>query len=179
MKLINHLPMCWRESSETVSLVNAMQAEIDKLYDAYSAFYEEMYAASADLSIEKWERMCGISSIPSMSIQDRRAVVLSMIRGCGTCTKQRLCDLAQSFECGNIEIAEDAENYTVQITFVSFLGIPARIDEFKRKIREAVPAHLLVDYKYTYRRWGELSDKKWGELSAYTWDEVRSMEEIV
>ena len=178
MKLVDLLPMCWRESAETVALVNAMQNEIDKLDAAYAAFYNEMYAESADTSIEKWERMCGIASVPALSIGERRAAVLAKLRGGGTCTKQKLRDLALSYDCGDIEVIEDAANYAVKIKFVSLVGIPARLGEFKQAIRDAVPAHLDISYEYKYRRWGEYAHLKWDDLSGYTWREVLTMEVI-
>ncbi|MBP1990202.1 putative phage tail protein [Paenibacillus eucommiae] len=48
--------------------------------------------------------------------------------------------------------------YTVGIRFVSTLGIPENLADIKKAIRDIVPAHLAVEYLFSYVTFGMLSE---------------------
>lgn len=175
MKLINMLPPVHQSSKETVAMIEAMQPVADKLIEIFEEFTNEMYAHSAEKSLALWEKMCGIPIASGKSLENRRSAIMSKLRGSGTCTKQKLCDIALAFDCGEIEIEEVIKEYTITIRFISKWGSPQRITEFKAAIETAKPAHIKVNYEFSYRRWGEYAHKLWGDLSGYTWQEVKEM----
>ena len=178
MKLCDMLPFFMGESTETAKVLNVLQKRIDEHKALFRNFSNELFVYSADESLYLWEKMCGIKTMEGKSIQERRSAVLAKLRGGGTCTKEKLCEIALSFECGEIEVSENAANYTVTITFISEKGAPARMNEFMAAIEAVKPAHIKVLYVYTYRKWGEFSAKTWGDLSGFTWQEIKEMEDI-
>ncbi|WP_138751793.1 putative phage tail protein [Paenibacillus sinopodophylli] len=52
---------------------------------------------------------------------------------------------------------ENLPDYTIGIKFVSSLGIPPNIEDLEAAIRAALPAHLAVQYEYTYTTFGEIA----------------------
>lgn len=74
-------------------------------------------------------------------------------------------DTAGSFTISNPQlelgsVATPFENlppYTVGIKFVSTLGIPANLADLETIIRETLPAHLAVNYVFTYKTFGEIA----------------------
>lgn len=51
---------------------------------------------------------------------------------------------------------ESRKSYTVGIKFVSTLGIPPNLSDLEEAIRDALPAHLAVNYVFTYVTYGTL-----------------------
>lgn len=173
MNLIQYLPPCWRKSDETTALVEAMQEEITKLKNAYYNYYGEIYASTAVRTIDKWEKMCGIPSVAEKELTERRSAVIARLRGGGTATADNIKRIALSYECGDIDIEEDTENYCINITFTSLLGQPKNIDEFKSVIASTVPAHLLISYTFIYNTWAYTATLTWGDAAEGSWDDLR------
>lgn len=176
MSILKLLADVLKESPEACAFEVSFENVLAKLEREYKAFYDEIYIKSADKTISKWEKMCALPSVPSKSIEERRSAVLAKIRRAGTCTPQKIKEIALSFECGDISIKESFGEHKVTIKLISKIGIPPRMNEFKAETEAAMPAHLLTNYEYTYRRWGEYSDCKWGDLAPYTWEGIRNME---
>jgi len=68
--------------------------------------------------------------------------------------------------------------YTVGIKFVSQLGIPPNLEDIQRAIREILPAHLAVEFIFSYITFGELEERglKFGDIESagLTFGELQS-----
>lgn len=51
---------------------------------------------------------------------------------------------------------ENLPDYTIGIKFVSSLGIPANMTDLIAAVRDALPAHLAVNYVFMYKTFGQL-----------------------
>ena len=45
----------------------------------------------------------------------------------------------------------------------------------KSILEEIKPAHLGINYVFTFATWGEVKKLTWGDLKKMTWDEVRHL----
>ena len=103
---------------------------------------------------------------------------MSRIRGSGNCTISHIKYVAKCYGYGDIDLDEDFERYRLTITFISTLGIPPRLDDFKKTMRTIIPAHISIDYNFKYNTWDDV--KKAGLTWDYckqnnvTWEDLRS-----
>ena len=137
---------------------NVLEREADEIAAANAAIYDvlaQFYVDTATWGLADWERVLGLRSTPDMSDQDRRANIKAHLRGIGTVTVELLKNVAESYVGGEVDVAEDYAGYTVIITFVGERGIPERLDDIKAALRDVVPAHLALDFRFTYISWNE------------------------
>ena len=125
-------------------------------------------------ALSRIEKEFKIKSTNDMTLEDRKTFLLSILRGIGVTNVERLKIIAQSYECGDIEVIQNYSSYSIIIKFVSILGIPERLDDLKIAIEKVVPCHLGVSYEFTYCLWKNLTqdDYLWIELKKFTWDDV-------
>ena len=114
--------------------------------------------------IERWEKEFNVKPYPDMTLDDRKAKLISILRGIGVTNVDRLKNIAKSYECGDIDVIQNYDQYSFIVKFVSLLGIPKRLDDLKQAIEKVKPAHLGVSYKFKYNTWDDI--KKAG----FTWD---------
>lgn len=62
----------------------------------------------------------------------------------------------------------NVEPYFILVTFTGLLGIPSNMNDVYEAVRNVIPAHLGVTYKFKYRRHEELKPFTHAQLSAYT-----------
>lgn len=100
---------------------------------------------------------------------ERRGRIKSKTRGYGTATIQAIKNVAESYDKGIIDVAEDFSTFMV-IRFVDTTGIPSNLDDLRAIVRELVPAHLSIGYEFNYFVWDELDSQGW------TWDEFDGLD---
>lgn len=126
--------------------------------------------------LKYWEKYLGIPVNGEKPLSQRRSVIKAKLRGAGTTTKAIVQKTAESFENGAVEVIVVPEEYKVQIKFSSIYGVPPNLEDFDRAIQEIIPAHLLLEYLYTYLSWQQLDNAQitWEELdeTQFTWDEL-------
>ena len=99
---------------------------------------------------------------------------MSKLRGTGTVTKTMMKNVAASFVNGDIEIIEYPSRYCFAVKFTSRTGIPYNIEDIKAMVEELKPAHLAVEYIFTYRLWQDVLDtlSNWTTVKSYTWEQL-------
>ena len=45
----------------------------------------------------------------------------------------------------------------------------------KSILEEIKPAHLGINYVFTFATWGEVKKRRWGDIKKLTWDGVRHL----
>ena len=151
------------------------EARIKKLDD--DAFLNTLTDIPAALRSEK---VFAVQTFGDLAT--RRSMLMAKLRGAGTTTEALVRNVAESFTYGEVDVLGDYPNYTVKITFIGEKGIPANLNALKRALREIIPAHLAVEYIFTYLTWDEFDayNKSWDEWDALnlTWDEFEKYSEI-
>lgn len=128
-----------RESTE----VSALNAEI---YEVLAQFYVD----TATWGLAQWERVCGIVTDETKPIEQRRSVIKSKLRGIGTVTVELIKNVAEAYVNGEVEVTEDSASYTLVVRYISALGVPENIADIESALRDIIPAHLSISYRYRY-----------------------------
>ena len=116
----------------------------------------------------------GLVPDTAADLETRRGRVMSKLRGTGTVTKTMMKNVAASFVNGDIEIIEYPSRYCFAVKFTSRAGIPYNIEDIKAMVEELKPAHLAVEYIFTYRLWQDVLDtlSNWTTVKSYTWEQL-------
>lgn len=150
----------------------AQQAQIDKLNNDLEDLVNQAYICTATWGLKYWENELDITVDESDTLENRRSRCFAKIRSTGNCTISYIKQVALSYNCGEIDIVEDFENYKFTVKFISIKGIPPKVDDLKKTIRLISPAHLDVEYQFTYNTWEETKPFYWWDLKQYTWKDV-------
>lgn len=177
--LINKLTI-YGESEQVKDLQQGIRHALEKLWEAGDAMFDNSFAAAALDGLELWERAYGIDTDLSLSAQHRRENLIAKMRSAGTTTVAMLKSVAESYANGNVTVTEYYADYKFTIAFVSTRGIPAQMDKLKAAVEKIKPAHLAVEYVYTYVTHGDIKGKPYthAQLASYTHDYIRNNLEV-
>ena len=154
--LNGYLPRYYEEIREAQAIVSADESAINQLNADIDDVLAQFFVDTATWGLANWERICGISTDETKPIDQRRSVVKSKLRGIGTVTVGLIESVAESYANGDVEVIEDNANYTIAIKFVGKLGVPPNLDDIKKALRDIIPAHLVVNYVFTYVTYDQL-----------------------
>ena len=110
-----------------------------------------------DESLSKLEKEFKIKPTNDMTLEDRKDFLISILRGVGVTNVEKLKNIAQTYECGDIEVIQNYSSYSIIIKFVSILGIPKRLNDLKKAIEKVVPCHLGISYEIKYNTLNDLT----------------------
>ena len=169
--MMNDMPSYYRKSKVMNEIMTALENECRRLSDAVTLTENQFFVLLADENIAEHEKNVGLMPDSFADIGTRRGRVLSKLRGTGTVTKAMMKNVAASFINGDIEITEYPSQYLFSVTFTSKQGVPYNLADIQAMIEEIKPAHLAVQYIFTYRLWEDiLALTDWEETKTYTWE---------
>jgi len=159
-------------------IMKSIEDEFHSLNSEIQLSENQFFVVLADKNISEHEKDVGLTPDTNADIDTRRGRVLSKLRGTGTVTKTMMKNVAASFVNGDIEIIEYPSEYCFAVKFTSRTGIPYNIIDIQNMIEEIKPAHLAVEYIFTYRLWQDIIDtlNDWENVKSYTWDWLLSFE---
>lgn len=174
-RLIKKLPQYYHKSKVANDLLSTIQEELDLFDKRINETLNQFFIINSTTHIARHEKELGIKVDESKDINYRRSVILAKRRGASTTTIEMIKNVARSYTNGEVEVIEDSEHYTFTIKFISILGIPPNIDDFKNAIEEIKPAHLKCLYEFSYMTWNDIDSYNltWNKLDSLdlTWDE--------
>ena len=172
--MLEKMPSYYRKSKVMKELLSSIELEVDRLKGQVSLTENQFFVVLADKNLQKHEQDVGLITDLSTDLDTRRGRVMSKLRGTGTVSKTMLKNVAASFVNGDIEIIEYPSEYCFAVKFTSKTGIPYNIADIQAMFEELKPAHLAVEYIFTYRLWEDIFYKlqSWATVKTYTWDEV-------
>jgi hypothetical protein len=108
----------------------------------------------------------------------KRSRILARFRGLATMTPVNLENVVNAYVYGSVRVEEYPGQYLFKIKFINKKGTPENIDEIMQVVELIKPAHLAVEYIFTYRVWQEVHAEflTWSGVKPYTWDFVRTFE---
>lgn len=176
--LLKYLPNYYRKSLVIAAILTSMESELIRLNDGVGNTQKQFFIAEADSALSYYEKDIGIVINENDSYEVRRSRIISRLRGTGTVTKTMLQNVVSSFINGTIEINEVPSENKFTIRFVSTLGIPEDIAFIQKSVEDIKPAHLAVEYLYTYRTWADMKSTftSWDDLKSYTWANLMTLE---
>lgn len=171
------LPEDYMQSAEVVEIQDAIQVDLETEQDAVNGLQDQMFVETATVGwgLSYWEKLYGIYPDITMSVDDRREVVLGKVRGVGTVTPAFIKALAETFVEGEVEVIEDTTNCHFQIKIISVVGEPPRLNAMKAAIEEMKPAHLTFEIVIRYNTWGDVkaANYTWAMAKTRTWGQLR------
>lgn len=174
MSLRPYLPSYLFEIDDFADLIQAEEKELEQLDKVLDMLENNSIATYADEEgVERLEAIYAI--IPSGTLQDRRERLKAKKRGLGATNQDGLSSVALAYECGEIEVLQDFENYLIKIKFTSVRGIPKNQASFELALKEFTPAHLGLAFIYSFLNWAEFDEyhltwSAWDALNL-TWEE--------
>lgn len=170
------MPKYYADSTIVSHLTMAEAAEMDTLHTHIQDVLRQYFVETATWGLAAWEQLCGIPVNEDKPYDQRRSFIKSKLRGAGTVTLQVIHSVVDSFQNGEVSVQENYSAYEVIVTFIGKRGIPPNLEDVYTALREIVPAHLYILFRFTYLRWNELdlANLTWDELEALdmTWDEL-------
>ena len=173
MKLMDYLPPKYGDSPEMVVIQNALQPEVDAMWQARNEFLLQLDPTTATWGLALWEEAFGIPTDVEKDIDHRRSRVVAKLRGNGTTTVALIKSVSESFSNGEVEVNEIYSEYRLEILFVGRIGIPPNLEDLRDVLDEIVPAHLEWVFVINYRINNELAPYTHNQLAAYTHAAIR------
>ena len=172
--MLKKMPAYYKNSKIVKEIIDSIEAECLLLRKQTQLAENQFFVILSDSNIQNHEQDVGLTPDPSADIDTRRGRVLSRLRGTGTVTKTMMKNVAASFVNGDIEIIEYPSRYCFAVKFTSRTGIPYNIEDIKAMVEELKPAHLAVEYIFTYRLWQDVLDtlSNWTTVKSYTWEQL-------
>lgn len=180
-KLMQYLPNYYRTSEVITNITSAQNIELEKFQTNLDNTLNQFFIDLADASLERWEKELGIPINNNKAAEYRKSVIKSKLRGRGTITVNLIKNVSESYSNGEVDVIEDNSNYQFTVKFIGTKGIPPNLDDLKNAIEDIKPAHLGVNYEFTYLAWDEFENynktfDEW-DLLNLTWDEFETYQE--
>ena len=176
--MLEKMPGYYRKSKVMTELCKSIENEFERLKQETILTENQFFVILSDRDIKSHEEDVGLVPDTSADIETRRGRVLSKLRGTGTVTKTMMKNVAASFVNGDIEIIEYPSEYCFAVKFTSKTGVPYNIADIQAMIEEIKPAHLAVEYIFTYRLWQDILDEIqiWTTAKNYSWEWMLTFE---
>lgn len=149
-ELFSYLPAYYERSRIMHLDMDRKGTEMDALYDALDETFQQFFVRTATWGIDLWEQELGIIPDATKPLEQRRAVAESKIRGGGKFSGAQVKNVAEAYDGGRVQVSFQPERWNFTIQFVDTHGIPPNLNDLKQAIEELKPAHLSVEYKFSY-----------------------------
>lgn len=149
------------------AIIQVEGQEFDNIRASLADILKQFYVETAtEWGLDLWEQMLDLTSYAGKPLDQRRSRIISKLRGMGTVTVNLIKNVAESYVYGTVEVTENPALYSFTIKFVDPRGAPPNLDDVKAAIEEIKPAHLAVEYQFTYLIYDEL------KASGHTYDQL-------
>ena len=159
-------------------IYESQKGQIDVINGNIQDIIDNLFVDTATWSLDLWEEELGIETVLNDTLENRRSRIKAKLRGYGVCTKKHIKNVALSYGYGEVEPIEHYEDYILEIKFISALGIPPNLNDFKRTMRLIVPAHIGIEYTFKYNTWEDVKQAglTWDYCKQHniTWEDLRS-----
>lgn len=174
MAIKDNLPDFITEIKQMADLIRAEQPELDRIEEKAAASLEEFFAGTfTDATAEKWEELMGFSPAPAWEIERRRERVRARLLSTSPMSKAEFQAIVENAAGTEVQITEDADNYTITIKFIGIYGVSPYLEDIKMELERIRPFHLQIIYEWIYTQHTQLSARTHTELMAYTHEEIR------
>jgi hypothetical protein len=157
--MFDYLPKEYEDYRESHAIIVTEAAEFESLNDEIADVLAQFFVDTATWGLANWERLVNVTVDESKPIDQRRSVIKSKLRGVGTVTVGLIKNVAESYSNGEVAVTESASTYTISIKFVGKLGVPPNMADIQQALRDIIPAHLAINYEFTYVLYDELKAK--------------------
>lgn len=137
------IPERLRKIPELMAVIRAEEPEAQAAYDATVDFLAQLNVDTATWGLDLWEFEYGIQTDASKSLDARRTALKAKMRGAATTTVAQIRRIVNAYT-GNdsCEVTEYPREYLVGVSYTLDLDKQDRVEDCRKSLREALPAHL-------------------------------------
>ena len=144
------LPACERvpeyhmQCPESAAIIETLAKYSLQARAAVFDMVDQFWVSTATWGLELWEQLVDIETDYTLSIEARRAAIITKLRGSGTCNAAMISSVAQAITGYEAKVVENVGDYSFSLVFVG--DEPGFIDVDQQSIIDGVeevkPAHL-------------------------------------
>lgn len=173
--MLKYLPTWLR--ADYADILRAQGVELRALNSAAENGLNEFFVQTSTARIAEWETFTGLKEADK-PIEQRRARVLSKLKGYGTVTSDFLKEIALTYENGVIDVVEDVANSKITICFVGLKGIPPNESDFLAIVHDVIPAHLALAVAYTYNTYSRIQHLTYAQMQNFSWQQLNDSNDL-
>lgn len=170
--MLKRLQSFQRKSKVYKAIFDVESIQLDNRDAVIADLHKQMSVDTATWALPIYEAELGIPIGINKSVEERRSVIKSKMRGTGKVDAALIKLVVDSWTNGEVDVA--FVDSTIKITFTSVVGIPPSMTDVEVAIEEIKPAHLAVLYVFLYNRYDQLRPYTHDQLATRTHDQLRS-----
>ncbi|MBD5118547.1 MAG: DUF2313 domain-containing protein [Clostridiales bacterium] len=141
-ELMSYLPENYPDSRETVAFQEALQPEVNILWETRDDFLAQLNPYRATWGLNYWEDALGLRACQGLLLDTRRRQVVAKLQGRATTTPAVIQTVAETLLGFKVKVIEYFSEYRVELEVDSGGMLPAGVPQLKERLREIMPAHL-------------------------------------
>ncbi|MEF2601699.1 MAG: DUF2313 domain-containing protein, partial [Fusobacterium mortiferum] len=144
--LINNLHKIIRKDEFINAILNPAGLHLDEVKDRMTLLEKEFLFSTMSLErIQELEKELDYKT-KATTLEGKRIEIEARWKTTGKCDLELLQTIANSWRNGEIDVK--FIDGTIEIVFISLIGIPDDIEVLKASLGEAKPAHLGINFQY-------------------------------
>ena len=165
-RMMNYLPDYWRKSAEMQEILESDGIEIAQLLNKARGIYGDSFILTASESrIKEWEQ--DLKLVPTGTLEQRRLMVLSVLRGAGKLNEAKIKGIVNAFTGGDSIVTFADSTINVQVMPPNN-GEVFLFPDIERSINPRKPAHIGLVVERFYSTWGDIKEQ------FDSWEDVRT-----
>lgn len=149
-EMFSYLPGFYENSQIMHYDMAAKGTELDAFYGTLNETLDQFFVRTATWGLDRWESELGIATDQTKPLEQRRSLVESKLRGAGQFSGRLVKNVAEAYDGGTVDVTFQPADWSFTIKFVDTIGVPPNLDDLKAVIEEIKPAHLAVEYEFSY-----------------------------
>lgn len=148
---LNYLPQFIIDDPDINELLKVEQQELD-IFEAYvELIRDQVYISSASLYLTRYEKMFGLETNESLSVQERSARILAKLNTRTNSTVEAIKNVVTSISKSPTEIDENYDEYTFMINIIRDIDEIVSVEDIRNAVEIIKPAHLDYHIQMCYR----------------------------
>lgn len=163
-RMMNYLPDYWHKSAEMQEILESDGIEIAQLLNKARSIYGDSFILTASESrIKEWEQ--DLKLVPTGTLEQRRLMVLSVLRGAGKLNEAKIKGIVNAFTGGDSIVTFADSTINVQVMPPNN-GEVFLFPDIERSINPRKPAHIGLVVERFYSTWGDIKEQfdSWEDL---------------
>lgn len=144
--LLYYQPDYYKNSKVIENINTAYAEELTRSQEKIINTLNQFFLLDADITLNIWEKEFAIKTNTNLSIDERRKMILSKLRGLGTSTIEQIKSICISY-VEKANVIENNVDYSFTIELISSVGFPTFIMNLLEMLEEIKPAHLRLNLK--------------------------------
>lgn len=144
-ELMSYLPENYPASLETVTFQEALQPEVETMWDARNSLLAQLDPRKATWALDLYEEALAIRGASGLDLETRRRQVIAKLQGMGPTTVEVVRELCETLTGVPCEVVEVYDEYRFEVhPDPDRAGgtIPPRALQLRDRLEEIIPAHL-------------------------------------